>query len=328
MKRRMAMILATLMMLGLTVSCGGDDGDEGAGKSGLNESCTKTDDCESGLKCMDLKCVQDEGTTDGDVIDGDITDGDAVDGDTTDDHGLTWVSIPGGSFEMGCSPNDDQCDDDEEPRHSVNVPGFKMTKYEVTNAQYAAFLNDRGNNNCSDYPCVDAEDEDLRLSESGGSWSATGGYENHPVVEVKWYGAKAFCEATGGRLPSEAEWEYAARAGTTTKYYCGDDYSCLDDIACWYKSDTCPVGQYDPNDFGLYDMLGGVWEWVEDCYHGDYDGAPSDGSVWQDEQCSSFRVLRGGSWSGSLDWVLRSSYRFNYIPDHTYGSHGFRCSRD
>jgi len=244
------------------------------------------------------------------------------------EYDLTWLSIPGGSFEMGCSPNDDDCYSDEEPRHSVNVPGFKMTKFEVTNAQYAAFLNDRGNNNCADYPCVDAEDDDLRLSESGGVWSADGGYENHPLVEVTWYGAKAFCEAAGGRLPSEAEWEYAARAGTTTKYYCGDDYNCLDDIACWKKSDTCPVGQYAPNDFGLYDMLGGVWEWVEDCYHDDYTGAPTDGSVWDDEQCSSLRVLRGGSWGHNTDRYLRASGRLTGDPDFWDDFPGFRCARD
>lgn len=347
MKRTLAILLAILMTLFLAASCGGGDDDDGGGNGDLSregESCSKTADCEEGLRCVQQECVQDGDTTDGDTtpdgdtVDGDTADGDATDGDTTDgdtttgDYNLTWVSIPGGSFEMGCSPNDDDCDSNEEPRHSVNVSGFKMTKYEVTNAQYAAFLNDRGNNNCSDYPCVDADSEYLRLSESGGDWSADGGYENHPLVKVTWYGAKAFCEAAGGRLPSEAEWEYAARAGTTTKYYCGDDSSCLDDIECWGKSDTCPAGQYDPNDFGLYDMLGGVMEWVEDCYHGDYTGAPTDGSVWDDEQCSSSRVLRGGSWFDNNVWYLRSSYRDDALPGTADGSSGgdggFRCSRD
>ena len=316
MNKALMLVCGLLLMVGFIAGCGGDD--DGGGNSGLGEICTKTDDCESGLKCVALVCVKDN-TTDGDTTDGDTT---------TGEYDLTWVSISGGSFEMGCSPNDDDCYNDEEPRHSVNVPGFKMTKFEVTNAQYAAFLNDRGNNNCADYPCVDAEDDDLRLSESGGSWSADGGYENHPLVEVTWYGAKAFCEAAGGRLPSEAEWEYAARAGTTTRYYCGDDSSCLDDIACWNKSDTCPVGQYDPNAFGLYDMLGGVWEWVEDCSHDDYEGAPTDGSVWDDEQCFSDRMLRGGSWYGDLGRYLRASVRDNGNPDLRHSYLGFRCARD
>jgi formylglycine-generating enzyme required for sulfatase activity len=318
--RKIILLAGLLMATCLVAACGGDDSgddDSGNGNEDLGhegESCARKADCADGLRCMDQKCAQ-------------VT----IDGDTTtDDHGLMWVSIPGGSFQMGCSPNDDECESDEDPRHRVNVSGFKMTKYEVTNAQYAAFLDDRGNNTCSDYPCADTEDEDLRLSESGGSWSADGGYENHPVVEVTWYGAKAFCEAAGGRLPSEAEWEYAARAETTTRFTCGDNSSCLDDIACWNKNDTCPVEQYDPNTFGLYDMLGGVWEWVEDCYHYDYSGAPADGSARQDEECSANRVLRGGSWGDDDDKQLRVSerYDYSYPGDTAFDSGGFRCAQD
>ena len=250
---------------------------------------------------------------------------------TIGDYNLNWVAIPGGVFEMGCSPNDEDCYSYEEPRHSVNVPGFQMTQHEVTNTQYAAFLNDRGNSTCAGYPCqhaVNAEYWDLHLSESDDSWTVDGGYETYPVVMVTWYGAKAFCEAAGGRLPSEAEWEYAARAGTTTKYYCGDDANCLDAIACWDQSDTCPVGQYASNDFGLYDMLGGVWEWVADCDHNNYTGAPTDGSVWNDEQCVSPRVLRGGSWSGDYSGALRSSNRTANDPVGWVDYSGFRCARD
>jgi len=103
-----------------------------------------------------------------------------------------------------------------------------------------------------------------------------------------WYEAKEFCELVGGRLPSEAEWEYAARAGTTTKYYCGDAPSCLDGIA-WYfdnsNNQTHPVGQKTPNAFGLYDMLGNVWEWVADCRHDNYNDAPPTGGVWAGGDC-------------------------------------------
>ncbi len=324
--------------------------------SGCNEgdddSDTTDGDTTSGADedMADWDIVSDEDTSDGDVTDGDDStlDGDTTgnadgdenngtDGDdsgtdsdtTTGEYDITWVSVPGGTFEMGCSPNDDHCYSGENPRHSVNVPGFKMTKYEVTNEQYASFLNERGNNNCLDNPCVYEDWENLRLSVSDGFWSTDDGYENHPVADVTWYGAKFFCEAVGGRLPSESEWEYAARAGTTTTYYCGDDSSCLDNVACWNKNDACPVGQYDPNNFSLYDMLGNVFEWVEDCSHDDYESAPTDGRVWGLEDCScQDRVLRGGNWEVP-DRYMRASYRGNVSPSYMYESViGFRCARD
>ena len=118
---------------------------------------------------------------------------------------LKWISIPGGTFQMGCSPNDDNCSSDESPVHQVTISAFEMLETEVTEGQYEA---ERGENPSYNY-------------------GAGGGIDN-PVESVDWSEAKAFCEAIGGRLPTEAEWEYAARGGTTTRYYCGDDSSCLD----------------------------------------------------------------------------------------------------
>ena len=215
-----------------------------------------------------------------------------------------WVSIPGGTYEMGCSPGDDICYSWENPRHTVTVATFAMTEAEIKQGEYLAVMG-----------------------ESPSYFSSCGA--SCPVDQVTWYQAKAFCEAIGGRLPSEAEWEYAARAGTTTRYYCGDDPACLDGIA-WYLENsgntTHPVKGKTPNAFGLYDMLGNVWEWVEDCWHPDYSGAPSTGEVWSGGDCD-YRVSRGGSWHYA-GGGLRVSWRDRYNPDSWYGNFGLRCARD
>ena len=217
--------------------------------------------------------------------------------------GLVWVSIPAGSFEMGCLPGDADCDFDESPRHTVNISTFRMTEAEVTQAQYEAV--------------------------TGETPSRFSGCPDCPVERVTWHEAKAFCEAIGGRLPSEAEWEFAARAGTTTRYYCGDDSACLDDIA-WYGANsryvTHPVAEKMANAFGLYDMLGNVWEWIEDCWHDDYNGAPSTGRVWTEGANCFYRVQRGGSWT-SLDEYLRVSERNGYNPDSRNSWFGLRCAQ-
>ena len=187
--------------------------------------------------------------------------------------GLVWVSIPGGSFQMGCSPGDEFCTSYENPTHLVNIAAFWMTETEVTQGQYQYVTGE----NPSYHPeCHDC-----------------------PVEQVNWYQAKAFCEAIGGRLPSEAEWEYAARGGTTTAWTCGDaTSSCLGDIA-WYDDNSGgsshKVKGKGVNGFGLYDMIGNVWEWVEDCWHDDYTGAPSTGIVWTDGADCNYRVSRGGA---------------------------------
>ena len=279
--RKFLLIALGLSLLTFSsVTCSGDDPSTSSGQD-------------------DNDAVDDDDVTDDDDT-GDDDDDDAVD-DNDDD--LTWVSIPAGSFEMGCSPGDSDCYDGEEPRHTVNVGAFKMTETEITQSQYEDVI---GENPSRFEGCSDC-----------------------PVEIVSWYDAKEFCEAVGGRLPSEAEWEYAARAGTTTKYYCGDDASCLDSIAWYYENSddkTHPVGQKDANEFGLYDMLCNVWEWNEDCWHEDYNGAPNDGGVWAGEDCDS-RVLRGGSWRLDDSRYLRASIRGGNHPGISYGDLGFRCAR-
>jgi formylglycine-generating enzyme required for sulfatase activity len=149
------------------------------------------------------------------------------------------------------------------------------------------------------------------------------------VEEVSWFDADSFCQKIGGRLATEAEWEYAARAGTDTIYICGDDRSCLDSIA-WYWNNsgetTHPVCQKTPNAWGLCDMTGNVWQWVNDWYNESYypispvndPPGPATGSE---------RVLRGGSWQYSPRFA-RPSVRFKFNPDYRLNYLGFRCTRD
>ncbi|MBM4398589.1 MAG: SUMF1/EgtB/PvdO family nonheme iron enzyme, partial [Deltaproteobacteria bacterium] len=186
--------------------------------------------------------------------------------------GIEWVTIPGGRFRMGGAAFDN-----EKPVHEVTVRRFQMARTEVTVAQYRA--------------CVQA----VACTEpgTGGScnWGVAG-RDAHPVNCVSWDQAAAFSAWVGGRLPTEAEWEYAARGGTT-----GDTYGALDEVA-WYASNsgggTKPAGLKRANAHGLHDMLGNVWEWVQDCWHGSYGGAPSDGSAWESGCSGSARVFRGG----------------------------------
>jgi len=215
--------------------------------------------------------------------------------------------IPAGEFDMGSLLNDM-----EAPVHNVKLASaFYMGKYEVTQKQWRDVM---GTN-----PSMFTGD-------------------NLPVERVSWYNAQEFIkklnekEGTNKyRLPSEAEWEYAARAGTTTRYSFGDDESDLCDYA-WYRdnsgSETHTVGQKLPNNWGLYDMHGNVYEWVQDWYHSGYDGAPTDGSAWEIGG-GSYRVIRGGSWYyGSADYSRSAKRRGDVAPGFRGGDVGFRLVRE
>ena len=155
-----------------------------------------------------------------------------------------------------------------------------------------------------------------------------------PVVSVSWYAARAYCTFQGERLPTEAEWEYVARANTTTAYWWGDAIG-QNNAVCdgcgsqWDSQQTAPVGSFKPNPFGVFDTAGNVWEWTQDCWHSNYDGAPTDGSAWLEKNggnCTG-RVVRGGSW-GIFPQYLRSAIRGR---DGTVVSNiniGFRVARD
>ncbi len=201
--------------------------------------------------------------------------------------------IPAGSFTMGSLAGEAGRDDDEGPRHRVTIPrAFALGKYEVTFGEWDA--------------CVRAGGCNHRPEDQG--W----GRGNRPVMNVSYDDAKAYVRwlarqtGRGYRLPSESEWEYAARAGTTTAFHFGDrispsqanyngNYSYNGGAKGRYRERTVAVGSFPANAFGLHDVHGNVWEWVEDCYHSSYEGAPRDGSAWTTGECSR-RVLRGGSW--------------------------------
>jgi formylglycine-generating enzyme required for sulfatase activity len=208
---------------------------------------------------------------------------------------LEMILVPAGKFTMGSDKRDD-----EKPPHEVIVPSFYIGKFQITQKQWQAVM---GKN-----PSHFKGDE-------------------LPVEGVSWHDAQAFCEKlrvmTGKayRLPSEAEWEYACRAGTTGNYA-----GKLDEMA-WYRGNsenqTHPVGQKKPNAFGLYDMHGNVWEWCEDVWRENYNGAPTDGSAWTDGGNQDRRVLRGGSW-GLNDNYCRSAYRSVNAPGVINVRFGYR----
>ncbi|MDM8559459.1 SUMF1/EgtB/PvdO family nonheme iron enzyme [Candidatus Parabeggiatoa sp. HSG14] len=228
--------------------------------------------------------------------------------------GPEMVWIPAGTFKMG----DIQAggDSDEKPVHEVSVERFAMGRYEVTFAEYDKFAETTGKSKPSD-----------------AGW----GRGNRPVIKVSWHDAMAYTqwltEQTGKHydLPSEAEWEYAARAGTETKYWWGNEIgnnraNCDNDYCGDTFEYTSPVGSFSANPFGLYDTVGNVWEWVADSWHKNYTNAPNDGRIWSEGADKRYRVLRGGSWD-NYSTHSRAAYRSRYDPDDRYSSRGFRVVR-
>ena len=236
--------------------------------------------------------------------------------------------IPAGEFQMGSNDGDD----DEKPVHTVYVDAFHIDKYEVTNAQYKKFV-DANPEWQKDRILSKYHDGDYLKHWNGNNYPP--GKGNHPVVYVSWYAAMAYAEWSGKRLPTEAEWEKAARGGRLgRKYTWGRS---LDFNKANYGDeigDTTPVGSYDANGYGLYDMAGNVWEWCLDEYDADFysisprrnplAGGTVNGilSNWID--VSSVRVLRGGSWVSNAKFV-RVSDRTRFTPRITNNARGFRC---
>jgi hypothetical protein len=211
--------------------------------------------------------------------------------------GQTYVWIPPGRFTIGCSPGDSSCEKDEFPSHAVRIrQGFWMSRTEVTKGEYA---KGRGSS-------IPSAEGDL------------------PAADVDWQDAKRYCTAVGGRLPTENEWEYAARAGSTSSRY-----DVLADIG-WYADNSDdhvhPVAQKTANTFGLFDMLGNVYEWVADRYFNAYDEEDS-GSVVEPLAGNASGVARGGGFESPAK-DLRASNRWGVPPDMAQGNIGFRCVAD
>ena len=227
--------------------------------------------------------------------------------------GPEMVVIPAGRFHMGCVSGRD-CKDIEKPVHEVMIGRpFAMSKYEVTFKDYDKFT---------------AQD---KVDDEG--W----GRGPQPIINISWDDAAEYAEwlsaQTGKRyrLPTEAEWEYAARAGTTTEYFWGNDIgenraNCDDDSCGDWWGNTAPVGSFQANAWGLHDMHGNVWEWVQDCWNDSYTDAPTDGSAWMSGDCGQ-RAGRGGA---CVNWssMLRSSNRAGFRRTTRIYSVGFRLVQD
>ena len=242
------------------------------------------------------------------------------------------VLIPAGEFRMGSNSGDT----DEKPVHSVYVDAFYMDKYEVTNAQYAAFLNAKGKHVDAGQIWLDIGDGDEKIEYVSGKYRAKTGYENHPVGEVSWYGAMAYAAWKGKRLPTEAEWEKAARGGLAgLKYPWGNT---VDSTKANYNNhikDTTAVGKYTANGYGLFDMAGNVWEWCLDEYTANFysvsparnplSGANSvEWLINNYKGVKSSRIGRGGYW-GTAGQNVRVAVRTNASPSYYF--FGFRCAR-
>jgi formylglycine-generating enzyme required for sulfatase activity len=221
------------------------------------------------------------------------------------------VLVPAGSFTMGGKSEDDR------PAHRVAIKTeFAIGRHEITFEQWDKCVEEGA---CKAHP-------------GDRNW----GRGKRPVINVSWLDAKAFAswlsQKTGQkyRLPTEAEWEYAARAGTTTTYWWGQEAGSrqanCQNCNSGDSPKTLPVGSFKPNPFGIYDTSGNVAEWVEDCWHADYKSAPTDGSAWSEPQCQ-LRVLRGGAYDSDAIYVSSSS-RFRYDYDVPYSSNGFRLVRE
>ena len=264
------------------------------------------------------------------------------------------IQIPGGTFIMGTLEGRK----DEKPLHLVTVPDFEIAKYEVTVGQFRKFVEATG------YSIEKEDNGNVGCFADGGGvdfgykpevhWYAPGFQQtdNHPVVCVSWNDAQAFIawlnKETGSNysLATEAKWEYATRANTTTDYHFGNNKkdicaygNAYDEVASnvnkygWGNSPcndgeakTAEVGQYKANPYGLYDMNGNVWEWVDDCWKSGYHDAPSNGDAYKNEECS-YRVTRGGSWY-NVPLGVRSANRYWYGPSYRSFNVGFRLYRD
>ena len=261
--------------------------------------------------------------------------------DPTESPPEDMVLIPAGEFLMG----DDSGEFDyEKPAHTVYVDAFYMDKYEVTNEQYAEFLNTKGKHTDTDKTWLGIEHgiEFSRVELVNGVYRVKAGYENHPVGYVSWYGAMAYAEWAGKRLPTEAEWEKAARGGLVGKKYSNGNTITLQDANYDYWNgvqDSTPVGSYPANGYGLYDMTGNMWEWCLDEFDANfYSISPernplsgADSIQWlidnyREVDTKRERVLRGASWDNHVVNV-RITFRFRAKPTITYGLYGFRCAR-
>lgn len=266
------------------------------------------------------------------------------------DRGHEMVLVPEGQFRMGttdeelrqlyalCDPvlGNEACRrqgfEAEQPAHDVSLRGYYIDVHEVTNEQFAAFLTEGGNQTGSGQLWYEASDEAARIQFLGDRWQALPGYETHPATEMTWFGAQAYCEWRGGRLPTEAEWEKGARwnpaSGEVTVYPWGNwqPDTTLANFGIT-NTGTRPVGSLESgkSPLGLYDMAGNVFEWVSDWFVRDYTSAGANNP--QGPESGEAKVIRGGSW-GDNAYLIRAANRGFLAPTVALNFVGFRCVKD
>ena len=253
--------------------------------------------------------------------------------------GVTWtrstdeakmIHVPDGEFLMGNEDANLKAVADEEPAHTVYLDAFWIDRTEVTNVQYARFLNVLGEYRgaCGGHDCLETtvEDKDSHILQQEGRYVVESGFEDHPVIEVTWYGAQAYCEWAGVRLPTEAEWEKAARGVDGRLYPWGNDVPDCDKAQYADCSGmTVPVGSKPAgaSPYGVLDMAGNVWEWVADWYdEAYYAGSPARNP--QGANSGERKAFRGGSW-GYLPKFIRTTDRARNRPSYAGFNVGFRC---
>lgn len=237
--------------------------------------------------------------------------------------GMKLIFIPDGEFVMGTNGGEP----DQKPSHSVYLSSYWIDETEVTTAMFAEFLNEMGNQFEGNSTWISSPDSDDIMQISGGFWRPTTGYENYPVVEVTWYGANAYCAWAGRRLPTEAEWEKAARGSAGKILPWGGSLDCSYANYGGCNGGVKPVGSYPQGEspYGVLDMFGNVWEWVYDKYGTDYyRESPSANPLGS--ASGKHHILRGAAWDTTDVIRLQITFRYNRDPNLTSGSYGFRCA--
>lgn len=247
---------------------------------------------------------------------------------------MKMVYVSAGEFLMGSSDDDRLADEDEKPQRLVYLSGYWIDQTEVTHSMYAAFLNTEGNQFEGGDTWLDADDPAVRLKYLDGQWKPIPGYEDHPVVEVTWFGARAYCKWVGRRLPTEAEWEKAARGTDGRIYPWGEGNPGVVQVSCNQANvsgcsrDTMSVGSYSTikSPYGAFDTSGNIAEWVADWYDPDYYSKALNKNP-KGPTTGDYRVMRGGSWSRNFR-LSRAASRDRSDPAFAcfYNGEGFRCA--
>ncbi len=239
---------------------------------------------------------------------------------------IEMITVEGGSFQMGSNLGED----DIKPVHLVTVENFQISKFEITNGQYCNFLNNIGANKTGEYKGVqyiDINDPENQINYDDNGFIPKKLKENHPVVEVTWFGAEAFCQWAGGRLPSEAEWEYVAREGIYSSNPTKTNH--IEDYIWFYansKNQSHEVGQKRPNRLGVYDILGNVWEWCSDWYDENYYNVSPANNPKGPEK-GTVKCRRGGSWLNGIN-ECKNYVRSPYFSNNSFEDTGFRLVKE